>query len=66
MSIVKVTSQFRVTIPRSIRKSLALKPGMKLSVTADRFRLTLIPVRRNTNTKIASAARSGLAMTAPR
>ena len=41
---VKLTSKFRVTIPKAVRDQLGIEPGTKFEVVArERGRITLIP-----------------------
>lgn len=45
METVTVSPKYQVVIPLSIRKQLALKPGMKLHVFNHDDRVEFIPVR---------------------
>ncbi len=44
MSTVKISSKYQVVIPKEIRESNALKPGMSLQILTYNDRIELIPV----------------------
>ncbi|MBI1748656.1 MAG: AbrB/MazE/SpoVT family DNA-binding domain-containing protein [Acidobacteria bacterium] len=44
MEVVTVSPKFQVVIPRSVRRSLGLKPGQKVQVVQYENRIELIPV----------------------
>lgn len=46
MEIVKVSPKFQVVIPRPIRKSLGIKPGVKVQVLQYENRIEYIPVKK--------------------
>jgi AbrB family looped-hinge helix DNA binding protein len=46
MDTVTLSSKFQVVIPRSVRVSLGLKPGMKLQVIEYNGRVEFLPVRK--------------------
>jgi len=46
MQIVTLSSKYQVVIPRSVRVSLGLRPGMKLQVIAYNGRVEFLPVRK--------------------
>jgi len=45
MTIVTVSPKFQVVIPRHIRKSMGLEPGMRLHVFNHDDRVEFVPVR---------------------
>ena len=45
MPVVKVSPKFQVVIPREVRESLGLSPGVELDVFAYDGRIELVPVR---------------------
>ena len=45
MDIVTVSPKYQVVIPRSVRKSLGIRPGQKLQVLEYEGRIELIPDR---------------------
>ncbi len=42
---VTVSSKYQIVIPRAIRESLGIRPGMKLHALEYRGRLELLPVK---------------------
>jgi AbrB family looped-hinge helix DNA binding protein len=46
MEMVTLSSKYQVVIPRSVRVSLGLRPGMKLQVIAYNGRVEFLPVRK--------------------
>ena len=44
MEIVTVSPKYQVVIPRSVRRSLGLKPGQKVQVVVYEQRIELIPI----------------------
>jgi AbrB family looped-hinge helix DNA binding protein len=48
METVTLSSKYQVVIPRSVRVSLGLKPGMKLQVIEYHGRVEFLPVRKPT------------------
>jgi len=42
---VTVSSKYQIVIPRTIRESLGIRPGMKLHALEYRGRLELVPVK---------------------
>jgi AbrB family looped-hinge helix DNA binding protein len=44
MDTVKISSKYQVVIPRSVRKSLSIKPGQKIQVILYKGHIELIPV----------------------
>ena len=44
MEVVTVSPKFQVVIPRSVRRTLGLKPGQKVQVVVYEHRIELIPV----------------------
>lgn len=46
METVTVSPKYQVVIPRSVRKSLGLRPGQKMQVFVYDDRIQLIPVKR--------------------
>jgi len=42
---VTVSSKYQIVIPRAIRESLGIRPGMKLHALEYRGRLELVPVK---------------------
>jgi AbrB family looped-hinge helix DNA binding protein len=46
MEMVTISSKYQVVIPRSVRVSLGLRPGMKLQVIAYNGRVEFLPVRK--------------------
>ena len=48
MEAVTISPKFQVVIPRKIRESLNLKPGLKVQVLAYGNRIELIPLREMT------------------
>lgn len=45
MSIVKISKRFQVTIPKDVRQSIGLRPGMKVEIIPRGDHLTLIPLK---------------------
>jgi AbrB family looped-hinge helix DNA binding protein len=45
MSAVTVSSNFKVTIPKDVRKSLNIRPGHRFQVINDEGVLELIPIK---------------------
>ena len=45
MESVTISSKYHVVIPRSVRKSLQLKPGQRVHVIAYADRIELVPER---------------------
>ncbi|MDQ7063873.1 MAG: AbrB/MazE/SpoVT family DNA-binding domain-containing protein [candidate division KSB1 bacterium] len=45
MDQVTVSSKYQIIIPRSIRKSLGIRPGQKVQVMRYEDRIELIPVK---------------------
>jgi len=45
MTVVTISSKFRIVIPRDVRRSLGLVPGRKVHVMAVGERVALIPWR---------------------
>jgi AbrB family looped-hinge helix DNA binding protein len=45
MTIVTVSPEFQVVIPKDVREAVDIRPGQKLRVIAYRNRIELIPVR---------------------
>lgn len=45
MTSVTVSSDYRITIPRSVRTALRMRPGQKLQAFEVNGRIELIPVR---------------------
>jgi len=45
MITLTISPKFQVVIPRSVRESLALRPGQKLQAVVYADRIELIPVR---------------------
>ena len=46
MEAVTISPKYQVVIPRKIRESLRLKPGLKVQVLAYGNRIELIPLRK--------------------
>lgn len=46
MEAVTISPKYQVVIPRKIRESLNLKPGLKVQVLAYENRIELIPLRK--------------------
>lgn len=46
METVTLSSKYQVVIPRSVRASLGLRPGMKLQVIVYHGRVEFLPVRK--------------------
>ena len=44
METVRVSSKFQVVIPRSVRKSLRIRPGQKIQVLLYDNRIEFIPI----------------------
>ncbi len=44
MTIVTISSAYRIVIPKDVREALRLKPGQKVTVFADGHRIKIIPV----------------------
>ena len=51
MEVVTVSPKFQVVIPRSVRRSLGLKPGQKVQVVLYENRIELIPIVRAKKTR---------------
>ena len=45
MKSVKVSPKFQVVIPKDVRQSMRLKPGMRLGVIQYARRIELVPLR---------------------
>jgi AbrB family looped-hinge helix DNA binding protein len=45
MTTVTVSEEFQVVIPKSVRESLAIRPGQKLEVIVHEGRAEFVPVR---------------------
>ncbi len=45
METIKVSPKYQIVIPRKIRESLGLRPGIRLQVIEFEDRIELIPVR---------------------
>ena len=45
MEAVTISSKFQIVIPRKVRESLNLKPGLKVQVLAYGNRIELIPLK---------------------
>ncbi len=45
MEAVTISSKFQIVIPRKVRDSLNLKPGLKVQVLAYGNRIELIPIK---------------------
>ncbi|MDE2664299.1 MAG: AbrB/MazE/SpoVT family DNA-binding domain-containing protein [Gemmatimonadota bacterium] len=45
MSIVTVSSRYRIVIPKAVRESLGLRPGQEVQVLAFDGRVQLIPLQ---------------------
>lgn len=45
MAAVTVSTKFQVVIPREVRESMNLKPGVKLQIVQYEDRIEMIPVR---------------------
>ncbi len=45
MSIVTISSRYRVAIPRDVRERLGLKPGQQVQVLPLEGRIELVPLR---------------------
>lgn len=45
MATVTVSEKFQVVIPKSVRESLAIRPGQKLEVIVHEGRAEFVPVR---------------------
>lgn len=45
MTTVTVSEKFQIVIPKSVRESLAIKPGQKLEVIVHEGRAEFVPVR---------------------
>ncbi|WP_428275765.1 AbrB/MazE/SpoVT family DNA-binding domain-containing protein [Candidatus Palauibacter sp.] len=44
MSIVTISSRYRIVIPRTVRERLGLKPGQQVQVLPFKGRVALIPL----------------------
>ena len=45
METIRVSPKYQIVIPRKVRESLGLKPGVRLQVIQFEDRIELIPVR---------------------
>lgn len=51
METVTVSPEFQIVIPRAVRERMGLKPGHKLQVTPCGEGVTLVPLRRLSETR---------------
>jgi len=63
MAIVTLTSRFLITIPKSIRTKLGIKPGQRVSVTEKDGGILIIPVPDDPIRFLCGAAKGEPSMT---
>ncbi len=45
MNVVKVSPKFQIVIPEEIRKSMQIKPGVRIQVLQFENRIELVPIK---------------------